>query len=156
MGERPGCADATSRPACPTWALSPQGGARRDEMLAALLVEVPRAAAARRRRRAAARAAGAMCLAALVVWVIAPGAMTPTNGPVYPATSAIARVTTDPGVLARLAPTSGRVTVERVSDDDLLRTLSAIGRPVGLVREGDRVALTADVADPIAPRPPAL
>lgn len=136
--------------------LSPAGEARRKAMLAGLLAHVPRAAAARRRRRAAVHGAGAMLAAALVVWVWAPGARAPTRRPAAPPVSAIVRVATDPGVLTRLAPTSGGVTVERVSDDVLLRTLSAIGRPVGLVREGDRVALTADVADPIAPAPPSL
>lgn len=146
-------ADDLDRWAAP---LSADGEARREAMLAGLLAEVPRAAAARRRRRTAARGAGLTLAAALVVWVWAPGARAPTRGPAAPSVSAIVRVATDPGVLARFAPTSGGMTVERVSDDELLRTLSAIGRPVGLVRDGDRVALTADVADPIAPAPPAL
>ncbi len=135
--------------------LSAEGEARRDAMLAGLLAHVPRAAAARRRRRTAVRGAGATLAAALVVWVWTPGGA-PTRSSVAPPASAIVRVATDPGVLARLAPTTGGVVVERVSDDELLRTLSAIGRPVGLVRDGDRVALTAEVADPIAPASPAL
>ncbi len=156
MADHAGDARETEAEARWDASLSAQGEARRDAMLAGLLTEVPRAAASRRRRRGVVRGAGATLAAALVIWAWAPGGPSPKKGPAASSTSAVVRLATDPNVLARLASSGGGVTVERVSDDDLLRTLSAIGRPVGLVRDGDRVALTAEVVDPIAPTPPAL
>lgn len=139
--------------------LSEQGFARRDAMLAGLLEEVPRAASARRRLRTAVVATGGVAALALIasvaplLWNVGPRKpqSTSTRAAIDPvAPSSIERVATDSSIVARLAPTSPAI-VERLSDDDLLRTLSAIGRPVGMTREGGRIALTADVADKPAP-----
>lgn len=143
----------------PASALSEQGLARRDAMLASLLDEVPRASSARRRRPRAVVATGGIAALALIasvaplLWSVGPRQpqSTSTRASVDPAPpSGIERVVTDSGIVARLAPSSPAL-VERLSDDDLLRALSAIGKHVGMTREGGRIALTADVADKPTP-----
>ncbi len=135
---------------------------RRDEMLAELLPEVPRAAARRRARRVGALAVGGVATVALAALLLPSVPQTPSS-PVQPLAKApdpiaptirgtphtdVAMLATDPGIVERLAVIEHSFRVEHISDEVLLRTLSAIGRPAALVATANGPRLTADVVDP--------
>ncbi len=135
--------------------LSPAGRARREAMLEELLAAVGGELRRKRRRR---RVAGIACLLLFLcggAWM----AISLTNsgasrqfdrgsiaghtvtGPI------IVRVDTNPQVIDRYRAAQPRRLVERVNDEELLRALTAIDRPAGLVRIGDEVRLTVHVTD---------
>lgn len=133
--------------------LSPRGALRRDAMLGQLVLVVDRTRRRRRARRLAVSAAGCAVLIGMVLqW-----AMPPTDGPTIArragtpapsptATVAVQRVATDPAIVERYraAPAS---LVEWIDDRTLLDILTAIDRPAGIIRVGDRVALSRPVDD---------
>ena len=148
--------------------LSPEGQARRDAMLGELLADMSQVHRRRRRVRAGAFSsiAAALILAAVlqVVSLKSPelpiasnvdnvGATPIIAAPVDAGASAAAQpesgivwVSTDPTVLARMTSAPTPIVVY-INDAELLETLVHIGRPAGLIRFGDRLALSAPVTD---------
>ena len=106
--------------------LTPDGAARRDQMIEELLVTMRQVHRGRRRRRAGAALLVALGLGAAGLWATG----RPATSPAPPPTAQ--------------AP---RITVRVIDDEELLRVLAEIGRPAGLVRSEGRVWLTADVTD---------
>lgn len=138
--------------------LTPEGIARRDEMLDTLLLAVDRRAGARRRTRIVTGVALVALVGALVPMVrvmsrapslVRPSGQARVESPPQASGTLITiqRVETDPTIVERFAPTPTRVAVERISDDELLRTLSALGRYTALARIDGALRLTNDVVD---------
>jgi hypothetical protein len=130
--------------------LSPQGLARREEILRV----TQRAARSRRVRRRVGRTLAGSSVAMLVfaLWMsmnrvthTPPSSprqiVSPTSFPSSAPQFAIAEIPTDPQIADRLAlkPASPKWTV--ISDDELLATLSQTGQPAGLITTGDETVL---------------
>jgi hypothetical protein len=64
----------------------------------------------------------------------------------------IVTVQTDPTIVQRFAASTTTTTMQRIDDEQLLATLSDLGRPTGLVRVGETVWLTSPDLD----HPPAV
>jgi len=136
--------------------LSPHGAARREAMLGELTAAMT---TLHRRRRARRMTVGAATTALLCVVLFrtlqmpADGTKTastvppvPTRAPLEAGPTRTVYVHTDREIADRLLA-SPPVLVTRIDDTQLLRTLIEIGRPAGLIRFGDRVALSAPVTD---------
>lgn len=137
--------------------LSPAGEARRAAMLIALRAEVVHVAARRRAMRRIARASAAAASLALVAaaaaWLALPRAAAPV-GPIAktpaPAAPTWTRIHTDPSIADRLAVESRADLVSlRLTDDELLDRLDALGHPAGIVRIGSETWLTSLDGRPI-------
>lgn len=137
--------------------LSPQGELRREEMLAELVSSMTRL---HRRRRIRRRPFSVAAVIALVIGAFRlmnfepqpsqmvtiepagmPGGVTVQTPPL-----AIQYVKTDPSAVQRYRA-KPRPIVVIIDDAQLVRTLIEIGRPAGLIRVGERVALSASVTD---------
>ncbi len=146
-------------------ALSPEGRARLERMKADLAPEVTRSAGRRRARRrvfqggaAALALVGALSLALLVQGrprgpnggesaTVAHGEEAPAaNEPASVLDFAIVETdrTASQGLIIREVVDPAPYVMD---DQELLRTLAAMGRPTGLVRTEGRVWLTEDVTD---------
>lgn len=127
-------------------ALSQAGRVRADAMLTSLTAHMQRTHRNRRARRRAATIAAPTLLAVAAVALMR-----------FPSRSPRSDTSPAPRVIARAEPTGPLITIVRsnasiveqvaISDNQLLDTLAAMDRPVGLVRSGDRVWLTRDVTD---------
>jgi hypothetical protein len=133
--------------------LSPQGLARRDQILRV----TQRYARGRRVRRRALRTIARSCVAVAVfaVWLSinhphhdhpaeARRFPTPASSPTPPPQFAsIDEIQTDPQIADRLSlkPASPKWTV--ISDDELLATLAQTGQPSGLITTGDETVLVS-------------
>ncbi|RMH27456.1 MAG: hypothetical protein D6693_05395 [Planctomycetota bacterium] len=131
-----------------TFDLSPEGARRRDAMREALVAHAAARFERRRRRRRARRAGALVVTLAGGAWLTAtltqPGGRVGGHGPTGPTaggapgpaliTVTVDRTLVDPATVA-------------ISDDELLETLNAMGRPTGLARIGGRVVLTDNVTD---------
>jgi len=148
--------------------LSPAGRARRSAMLADLLGAMQTLHRRRRAQRRIVTAASCACILVAAVLLAAPllnsRSVAPENdlrvenipGPAplpapelvnsVPHPPLIVRITTDPAILDRYRADPPRI-VQRVGDEELLRTLAAIDRPAGLIRIGEEVRLTSPVTD---------
>lgn len=132
--------------------LSPQGQARREAMLGDLTA----AMTTLRRRRRALRLGVSAATTTLLCFALFRTSQVPTtdtrvatNPPPASSETVASRtehVQTDQGITARLRA-SPPTLVTRINDAQLLHTLVEIGRPAGLIRFGDRVALSAPVTD---------
>lgn len=69
-----------------------------------------------------------------------------TKAPSPAGTFKVIHVSTDESILQRMRPEASPI-VMRINDRELLQTLVQIGRPAGLIRIGDRLALSAPVTD---------
>ncbi|MHC4911050.1 MAG: hypothetical protein ACYTF9_15185 [Planctomycetota bacterium] len=145
--------------------LSAAGESRRSAMLESLQAEQVHV---HRRRRARRRAvtAGACLLAVSGIAFLGHNAATPTGrdetaiapahahahahgpapAPARPTVLAFSTVSTDPTVLERTASATTH-SVRFIDDAELVATLHEAGRPTGIIRIGDEVTLTEDVAD---------
>lgn len=137
--------------------LSAAGESRRSAMLESLQAEQVHV---HRRRRARRRAvtAGACLLAVSGIAFLGHSAATPTGrdetaiapahgpAPARPTVLAFSTVSTDPTVLERTASATTH-SVRFIDDAELVATLHEAGRPTGIIRIGDEVTLTEDVAD---------
>lgn len=134
--------------------LSPAGEARRERMLAELLGEM---SAARRRKRTRRGVISTLALALLLFTYLryvsfAPIAPTDRVERMAGTTAqqtlrtGVVFVSTDESSLQRMRP-DPRPIVVQIDDRELLQTLVEIGRPAGIIRIGDRLALSAPVTD---------
>lgn len=145
--------------------LSPLGAARREQMLGELKVEMRRMHAARRTRKVL--ALNAVALAGIIgAFAVFSQPRSPTPSTVTPGVArfdpqgeqptfaapafVITRESTPSDLMDKYAVRTPATTAESLSDAELLAALASIDRPAGLVRTGDRVWLTRDVADPAA------
>ncbi len=147
--------------------LSAAGEKRRDAMLGELVQVVDRTHRNRQTRRALVAAASGVALIGIAVNLIPvpPGDagtsdrmvltmpspspdLPPTVTPPAATTPACItqRVQTDPAILDRYRAAPLRL-IKRIDDRTLLETLASINRPAGIIRYGDRVALTHPVDD---------
>ena len=148
--------------------LSPEGQARRDVMLGELLADLSQVH--RRRRRVRLGALSSVAAALILAAVLRVGLFEPAKlpiaanvdkdsatpiiaAPIDAGASAAAQpesgivwISTDPAVLARMTSAPTPIVVY-INDAELLQTLVHIGRPAGLIRFGDRLALSAPVTD---------
>jgi hypothetical protein len=133
--------------------LSPQGIARREEILRI----TQGYARGRRIRRRAARTIAGSCVAivAFAIWVginhpqrdeptvsqkFPSPSSSPTSAPQY---SSIDEIQTDPEIANRLALKPGSPKWTVISDDELLATLAQTGQPAGLITTGDETVLVS-------------
>lgn len=139
--------------------LSAAGRSRKEGMREALLDELGRVQHRRRARRRAGGAVVALALVVGVTWL----AWRPTAGPHAPQahdssplgfefvrtdTSVTASwiVRTDASALVQATrPMGSSIQIERMSDQELITRLAALGTPSGLARSGDRAWLTEDI-----------
>ena len=147
--------------------LSAEGQARRDAMLGELLVDMSQVH--RRRRRVRAGAFSSIAAALILAGVLRVGlfesgklpiaanvdkdgdlpmSAAPISADPAPSRSesGIVWVSTDVTILARMTSAPAPIVVY-INDAELLETLVHIGRPAGLIRFGDRLALSAPVTD---------
>jgi hypothetical protein len=129
--------------------LTDDGTVRRASMREALLGEFTRVHA-RRLRRVRAVAAGLLLAAATGMAFVAtpsPRASTMTRAaPAVTAAPRIAIVQRSVELERYVRPPARRVAV--IDDGALVETLERFGRPAGVIRMGERVRLTRDIADP--------
>ncbi len=138
--------------------LSPDAAARREVMLGELVGTMSRL---HRRRRRVRRGVYSLAAMALIVGTFRlsqqPGdhdtvvtSVSRPEVPTQPVTQresiAVELVHTDPTIRERYEATPA-TTIVRIDDGQLLSTLVEIGRPAGLIRFGERVALSAPVTD---------
>lgn len=134
--------------------LSDTGLVRRDEMLTELLTDLGRVRRRRRIRRGVLSTTAATLLIVTIARIATfdPGASPAARDrmaikvPSTDETSRVSRVTTDESIVQRMRPEPIPMVV-RINDEQLLQTLVHIGRPAGLIRIGDRLALSAPVTD---------
>jgi hypothetical protein len=135
--------------------LSSDACARKEEILEQLQVEAPRAAIRRSRRRRVVASTLSLAVVATLIALWPGGASNaPPTAPIAaapaPATPKldIAMVPTDSGIAERLRlDVSRHPDVEIIDDAELVRTLTALGRPAGVARMGSQAILTTNVAD---------
>ena len=144
-------------------ALSPAGASRRDAMLDGLVAAMRHTRRLRRVRRVVTSTAGGTGLVFLLIALASPSFVGPKPAPQsgervvadsgqpppiveHPSRGCVTRIvrTNVPRDRFRAEPTSR---VLRMDDRVLMETLTAIHRPTGLIRFGDRVRLTAAVTD---------
>ena len=136
--------------------LSPKGAARREAMLGDLTAAMTKLHRRRRVRRMTASGATVALLCIVLFRTLQlplDGTKTastppPVRGwtPVEEAPTRTVIVQTDHDIVVRLLASPPAI-VTRIDDNQLIRTLIEIGRPAGLIRFGDRVALSAPVTD---------
>lgn len=154
----------------PSMPLSEIGVARKDRMLRELLGEMHRVHSGRRaRRRAAVLITPVLALGlAVLVWRWSPQSVAPSpnQGTIAKGPVSAPKITAPPTVAQvpvaiitmirtpadgldayRVTTASHSIDAEMLDDAELLATLSSLNRPTGLVRSGDRVWLTRNVAD---------
>lgn len=147
----------TDHEAMPDLRLSPAGHDRREAMLPQLHAEMARIHTARRVRRRLVASTGLIAALAFAVVIAMPGRDHPTPAPVEtvatipspPAMTPKAAVETTRSFAALKVSTEqviDRVHIERINDSELLRTLSAVGHPVGIIQvAGQAARLTQDL-----------
>jgi len=137
--------------------LSPQGQARRDAMLGELVGHMSHLRRRRRIRRASLSTAMAflVCVGVFRLAQFSPTHPSITSRPeveldARPSVSSqatrVVYVATDPDVIRRYRASSQPIVVW-VNDAQLIEVLAQMGRPAGLIRFGDRLALSAPVTD---------
>lgn len=138
----------------PNFKLTEQGRQRREDMLVELTPRVVRAARARRIRSGAGAAAALLLVASLSIIVpisadLARNTQLVSAEPAHESRPpAIQIIQTDASVIRRLSARDDPTPrVQRISDEELIFDLAAIGRPSGLVHSQGRTWLTAKVTD---------
>lgn len=155
--------------------LTQAGRERRDAMLGELTTYMGRVHRARKMRRRAGAIALVLALSAVIAVAALSGGRRPasqavpiarnvgpgTNGavaddvaPIDVPAVRIAVVRSDASIVEKYrteVTQYSAMRVQRLSDDDLLRQLDALGRPAGLIRMEGRTWLTADVSDSTPP-----
>ncbi len=145
--------------------LSREGQARRDAMLTELIEVVHRTRRARRTRRRIVTVASCAVILLGTGWLLSvslrvandtkpqfveqvPSHPTDRETSVPSATlsSIVIRVQNDPTVIDRFRAMPSDIII-RMNDSMLIDTLATIRRPAGLMRIGDRIALSAPVSD---------
>ncbi len=144
--------------------LSSAGESRREAMLDELVELSGKIHRRRQTRRRYLVAGTSMCLFAVLLWAAIPRGTEPEGSPqivdqeqppevdvpdepiANDGESVVKLVHTRTAVLARFASEPTR-RIERLDDGKLLAVLASLGRPAELIRDGDRVRLSAPVTD---------